>query len=122
MMLATYAHVTREHKGLPGLSAEAQIQVARRPRRPQVDHGVQLELLADEPREHDSPASDRDSSAWIRTRDLTIMSRARAANGGEARRLEHTKGLEVADIANTTLARDLPGLCHSVDAWWTPRD
>jgi hypothetical protein len=29
-----------------------------------------------------------------------------AANGGEARRLEHTKGLEVADIANATLVRD----------------
>ena len=62
------------------------------------------------------------SSGWIRTMDLTIMSRAQAANGGEARRLEHTKGLEVADIVNATLARDLPGLCPSVDAWWTPGD
>jgi len=29
------------------------------------------------------------SSAWIRTRDLTIMSRARGANRGEARRTKH---------------------------------
>jgi hypothetical protein len=28
-----------------------------------------------------------------------------AANGGAARRLKHTKGLEVVDIANATLAR-----------------
>ena len=36
---ATYAHVTRELKRLPRLSAEAQIRAARQPRRPQVDHG-----------------------------------------------------------------------------------
>ena len=76
MTLATYAHVMRELRGLPALSAEAQIQAARQPRRPQVDHGVQLELQTDKPPDQESPASDGNSSAWIRTRDLTIMSRA----------------------------------------------
>jgi integrase len=38
MTLATYAHVMRELRGTPALSAEAQIQAARDSRRPQVDH------------------------------------------------------------------------------------
>jgi hypothetical protein len=50
MTLATYALVMRELKGLPALSAEAQVQAARQPRRPQVDLAVQLDLLRDEPR------------------------------------------------------------------------
>src|SRR5215212_10765533 len=36
------------------------------------------------------PLRNGDSSAWIRTRDLTIMSRARADNRGEARQHERT--------------------------------
>jgi integrase len=38
MTLSTYAHVMRELKGLPPVSAEEQIQAAREPRRPVVDH------------------------------------------------------------------------------------
>jgi integrase len=38
MTLSTYAHVMRELKGLPPLSAEDQIQAARDARRPLVDH------------------------------------------------------------------------------------
>lgn len=38
MTLSTYAHVMRELKGLPPLSAEEQIQAARDARRPLVDH------------------------------------------------------------------------------------
>lgn len=38
MTLLTYAHVMRELKGLPALSAEDQIQAAREARRPLVDH------------------------------------------------------------------------------------
>ncbi len=49
MTLATYAHVMRELKGLPRLSAEAQIQAAREPRSPQVDHGVQLSSCSTKP-------------------------------------------------------------------------
>jgi hypothetical protein len=45
------------------------------------------------------------SSAWIRTRDLTIMSRAQGANGGAARRTKHNKVLEIVDITNATIAR-----------------
>jgi hypothetical protein len=48
--------------------------------------------------------------------DFTIMSRARAANGGQARRPEHTKVLQICDIAEATLARTCPGLCCGVDA------
>ena len=35
MTLATYAHVMRELKGLPPLTAEAQIAAAREPRSPE---------------------------------------------------------------------------------------
>jgi integrase len=38
MTLSTYAHVIRELKGLPALSAEEQIAAAREGRRPSVDH------------------------------------------------------------------------------------
>ena len=37
MTLSTYAHVMRELKGLPPLSAEDQVQAARNSRRPLVD-------------------------------------------------------------------------------------
>jgi integrase len=40
MTLSTYAHVMRELRGLPPLTAEEQIQAARNPRRPLVDHGM----------------------------------------------------------------------------------
>jgi hypothetical protein len=51
------------------------------------------------------PAAEFHSSGWIRTTGLTIMSRARAVNRGDARRLKHTKVLEFMDIANAPLAR-----------------
>ncbi len=44
MTLSTYAHVMRELKGLPPLSAEAQITLAREARRPLVDHELISEV------------------------------------------------------------------------------
>jgi integrase len=44
MTLSTYAHVMRELRGVEPMSAEAQIQSARKRRRPQVDHDLQLQL------------------------------------------------------------------------------
>jgi hypothetical protein len=75
MTLATYAHVMRELKGLPRLSAEAQIQAGREPRSPQVDHGVQLQLLLDEAGTSKSPANVLNGEGQNRTGDTTIFSR-----------------------------------------------
>lgn len=44
MTLSTYAHVMRELRGVEPMWAEAQIQSARKRRRPQVDHDLQLQL------------------------------------------------------------------------------
>jgi hypothetical protein len=65
MTLATYAHVMRELRGLPALSAEAQIQAARQPRSPQVDHGTQLQLVPDEGRHKEIPANEEMARARI---------------------------------------------------------
>ena len=65
----------RELKGLPRLYAEAQIDVAREPRRPQVDHGVQLQLLPDDAAAVESPSNDLNGEGQNRTGDTTIFSR-----------------------------------------------
>jgi hypothetical protein len=46
-----------------------------------------------------------DSSAWIRTRDLTIMSRARAVNGDDAGRLTGKKRLQIRHMNQSLVAR-----------------
>jgi hypothetical protein len=60
-----------------------------------------------------------DSSGWIRTTDLTIMSRARAANGGATRLSEGKDLLEIPRIVGRRVWRGSPGVCATVDAWWT---
>jgi integrase len=75
MTLATYAHVMRELKGLPPLTAEAQIEAARKPRSPQVGHGGQLQLLLVEGAAAESPANDLNGEGQNRTGDTTIFSR-----------------------------------------------
>jgi hypothetical protein len=73
-----------------------------------------------ESREAENPARaglSSNSSGWIRTTDLTIMSRARRCEPGAVRRRGHTKVLEFAGVATATLVRDYPGLCPGVDAW-----
>ena len=74
MTLAIYAHVMRELRGLPPLTAEAQIQAARAPRSPQVDHGVQLQLLLDEAASGESPGNGVNGESGNRTGDTTIFS------------------------------------------------
>ena len=76
MTVRTYAHVIRELKGEPRVSAEEQIERARREvGGPWVDVNAVERRLAGAIRQ-EIPAYRTNSSAWIRTRDLTIMSRA----------------------------------------------
>jgi hypothetical protein len=52
----------------------------------------------------------RDSSAWIRTTDLTIMSRARGCERGDGRRLKHTKMLEIGGYRERAACARLTGV------------
>jgi hypothetical protein len=72
MTLMTYTHVIRELKGEPRLSAEKQIERGRREARGL--QGCWERVGPALPRQN--ACISPDSSAWIRTRDLTIMSTA----------------------------------------------
>jgi hypothetical protein len=75
MTLSTYAHVIQELKGAERVSIEEQIRRGRRSRGPSV--GPQgLSDVDQQTREAAETALERDSSGWIRTSDLTIMSGA----------------------------------------------
>jgi integrase len=90
MTVMTYTHVIRELKGEPRIPAEKQIERARRkPRGPYVDPTAGARSAQETRSGGKMPANPRNSSGWIRTSDLTIMSRAppyegraRAATGG----------------------------------------
>jgi hypothetical protein len=71
-----------------------------------------------DPRPRDEDDERRPDRAWLltvlrdeladlkaRRRGLTIMSRVRAANRGDAWRLTHTEVRELMDVANAPLAR-----------------
>jgi integrase len=75
MTLATYAHVMRELKGLPAVSAEAQIQAAPAPRSPQVDHGESSSARAAGRGDDEIPATEGNGEGQNRTGDTTIFSR-----------------------------------------------
>ena len=64
-------------------------------------------------------AAEFHSSGWIRSIDLTIMSRVRAANGGAARSRQSKDPLEIEWFARAGMWRRLSGVCAIVDAWWT---
>ena len=65
------------------------------------------------------PAAELDSSGWIRTTDLTIMSRVTAPNGGARRSSWGKNLLEIAQGDGGRVCRGSPGMCAIVDAWWT---
>lgn len=77
MTVMTYTHVIRELKGEPRMAAEEQIIRARSAAGgPYVDPLAATDRNCSMPLELEVPAKAGNSSGWIRTIDLTIMSRA----------------------------------------------
>jgi hypothetical protein len=77
MTVATYTHVTRELQGEPAMSAQNQIDKARAEARgPVVNPASASKTSLEAGTGDEPPANPPNSSGWIRTTDLTIMSRA----------------------------------------------
>ena len=72
MTLTTYSHVIRELRGSPRVEMEEEIRSARESRGPLVDPQPPPLVVS----RAEKPPISRDSSGWIRTSDLTIMSGA----------------------------------------------
>jgi hypothetical protein len=68
------------------------------------------------------PAYQADSSGWIRTTDLTIMSRAPPCKRRIRVGTRGKKSLENERLKPRSVGRVLPLVFALVDPWWTLRD